>query len=59
MLDEREGNVTKDEQHLAFNRQHPLKKIAIVAAGPIMNFIIAIGLFWVLFMVKLGGLQLG
>ncbi|OLF39409.1 RIP metalloprotease RseP [Psychrobacter sp. Cmf 22.2] len=50
MLDEREGEVPKDELHLAFNRQHPLKKIAIVAAGPIMNFIIAIALFWVLFM---------
>lgn len=50
MLDEREGEVAKDELHLAFNRQHPLKKIAIVAAGPIMNFIIAIALFWVLFM---------
>ena len=50
MLDEREGEVAKDELHLAFNRQHPLKKIAIVAAGPIMNFIIAIVLFWVLFM---------
>ncbi len=50
MLDEREGEVAKEELHLAFNRQHPLKKIAIVAAGPIMNFIIAIALFWVLFM---------
>ena len=50
MLDEREGEVAEHEQHLAFNRQHPLKKIAIVAAGPIMNFIIAIALFWVLFM---------
>ncbi|MGO2997119.1 MAG: RIP metalloprotease RseP [Moraxellaceae bacterium] len=50
MLDEREGEVAEDEQHLAFNHQHPLKKIAIVAAGPIMNFIIAIALFWVLFM---------
>ena len=50
MLDEREGEVAKEEQHLAFNRQHPLKKIAIVAAGPIMNFVIAIVLFWVLFM---------
>ncbi|WP_367103554.1 RIP metalloprotease RseP [uncultured Psychrobacter sp.] len=49
MLDEREGEVAKDEQHLAFNRQHPIKKIAIVAAGPIMNFLIAIALFWVLF----------
>ncbi|WP_289049587.1 RIP metalloprotease RseP [uncultured Psychrobacter sp.] len=50
MLDEREGEVAADELHLAFNRQHPLKKIAVVAAGPIMNFVIAIALFWVLFM---------
>ena len=50
MLDEREGEVAKNEQHLAFNRQHPLKKIAIVAAGPLMNFLIAIALFWVLFL---------
>lgn len=50
MLDEREGEVAAHEQHLAFNRQHPLKKIAVVAAGPLMNFIIAIALFWVLFM---------
>ena len=50
MLDEREGEVAAEELHLAFNRQHPLKKIAVVAAGPIMNFVIAIVLFWVLFM---------
>lgn len=50
MLDEREGEVADAEKHLAFNRQHPLKKIAIVAAGPLMNFLIAIGLFWVLFL---------
>ncbi len=51
MLDEREGEVAEKEKHLAFNNQHPLKKIAIVAAGPVMNFIIAIALFWVLFLV--------
>ncbi|WP_432481885.1 RIP metalloprotease RseP [Moraxella sp. ZY200743] len=50
MLDEREVEVVQHERHLAFNNQHPLKKIAIVAAGPLMNFIIAIGLFFVLFM---------
>ena len=50
MLDEREGEVAADELHLAFNRQHPLKKIAVVAAGPIRNFVIAIAVFWVLFM---------
>lgn len=50
MLDEREGSVADDEKHLAFNNQHPLKKMAIVLAGPLMNFIIAFGLFFVLFM---------
>lgn len=50
MLDEREAEVSEHEKHLAFNNQHPLKKIAIVAAGPLMNFLIAIGLFFVLFL---------
>lgn len=50
MLDETEGAVADAERQLAFNNQHPLKKIAIVAAGPLMNFIIAIVLFFVLFM---------
>ncbi|GAF60557.1 LOW QUALITY PROTEIN: intramembrane protease RasP/YluC [Psychrobacter sp. JCM 18903] len=50
MLDEREGEVAKAEQHLAFNRQHPLKKIAIVAAGPIMNLSLLLHCFGVLFM---------
>lgn len=50
MLDEREAEVAEHERHLAFNNQHPLKKIAIVIAGPMMNFIIAIFLYWLLLM---------
>ncbi len=50
MLDSREIKVAEHEKHLDFNNQHPLKKIAIVLAGPLMNFVIAIVLFWVLFM---------
>ncbi|MDO4895306.1 RIP metalloprotease RseP [Moraxella sp.] len=50
MLDEREGEVAESEKHLAFNNTHPLKKIAIVIAGPVMNFLIAIALFFVLFL---------
>lgn len=49
MLDEREGEVNPKERHLAFNTQKPLKKIAIVAAGPVMNLLIAIFLYWLLF----------
>ncbi|WP_294033296.1 RIP metalloprotease RseP [uncultured Moraxella sp.] len=50
MLDERAEPVPDALKSVAFNTQHPLKKIAIVAAGPVMNFIIAIVLFWVLFL---------
>lgn len=50
MLDGRQESVADELKSVAFNHQHPLKKIAIVAAGPVMNFLIAIGLFWVLFL---------
>ncbi len=50
MLDEREGNVAVADLPYAFNRQHPWKRIAIVAAGPLINLIFAVLLFWVLFL---------
>lgn len=48
MLDEREGNVAVEDLPYAFNRQSPLKRIAIVAAGPLINLVFAVFLFWVL-----------
>ena len=47
MLDEREsqGNIPADDLPRAFNRQSVGKRIAIVAAGPVANFILAIVLF--------------
>ncbi len=51
MLDEREGEVPDEELHLAFNRQSLSKRIAIVAAGPIANFIFAIFAYWLMFIV--------
>lgn len=50
MLDEREENVAEEDLPYAFNRQPPWKRIAIVAAGPLINLIFAILLFWVLFL---------
>ncbi|MDM1243995.1 RIP metalloprotease RseP [Acinetobacter indicus] len=50
MLDEREGNVAEEDRPFAFNRQHPWKRIAIVAAGPLINLVFAIVLFWILFL---------
>ncbi|OTG82653.1 RIP metalloprotease RseP [Acinetobacter sp. ANC 5054] len=50
MLDEREGNVAEADLPKAFNRQHPWKRIAIVAAGPLINLVLAVVLFWILFL---------
>jgi regulator of sigma E protease len=49
MLDEREGEVAEDELNYAFNRQTPVKRIAIAAAGPIANFLFAIFAYWCMF----------
>ncbi len=46
MLDEDEGDVPPEEASRAFNRQPPLARMAIVAAGPAANFLLAIILYW-------------
>jgi len=51
MLDEGEGPVPENELHLAFNRQPFYKKALVVLAGPAANFILAIYLYWALFVV--------
>lgn len=45
MVDTREGNVSEADLPYAFDRQHPLKRIAIVVAGPLTNLILAILLY--------------
>ncbi|WHI52514.1 RIP metalloprotease RseP [Microbulbifer sp. MLAF003] len=50
MLDEREGNVASHELDHAFNRKSVWARMAIAAAGPAANFLLAIVLFWVVFM---------
>ncbi|MFT0476418.1 sigma E protease regulator RseP [Pseudomonas antarctica] len=50
MLDEREGEVPADQLDQTFNRKTVRQRIAIVAAGPIANFLLAIVFFWVLAM---------
>jgi regulator of sigma E protease len=47
-LDEREDSVAPDQQAYTFNRQPLGKRAIIVAAGPIANFLLAIGLLWIL-----------
>lgn len=55
MLDEREGEVAADEVHRAFNRQPVGRRFAIVAAGPLFNFIFAVFAYWVTFIVGVEG----
>lgn len=56
MLDEREGDVSASELHCAFNRKTVWQRFAIVAAGPLANFIAAIVLYWALFMNGMPGM---
>ncbi|NKB61150.1 MAG: RIP metalloprotease RseP [Gammaproteobacteria bacterium] len=49
MLDEREGDVPESEQNQAFNRKSLSARSAIVAAGPIFNFLFAIVAIWFVF----------
>ncbi len=57
MLDEREGVVEKHELHRAFNRQPVLRRMAIVVAGPVANLLLAIILYWGMFMHGVPGLK--
>ncbi len=50
MLDEREAPVPDELLSQAFNRKSVGARAAIVAAGPLANFLLAILLFWGLFM---------
>lgn len=51
MLDENEGPVAEVDLPVAFNRQPLYKKIAVVAAGPLTNFIFAFILYWLIFII--------
>ncbi|MBB5209944.1 RIP metalloprotease RseP [Microbulbifer hydrolyticus] len=50
MLDEREGTVAPAELDQAFNRKSVWQRMAIAAAGPAANFLLAIVLFWGVFL---------
>lgn len=56
MLDEREGTVSPDSVHRAFNRQTVWKRFFIVIAGPIANLVLAFALYWLIFLQGIPGL---
>ncbi len=64
MLDERElkdegtpHSYSETDLQRAFNRQNVSKRIAIVLAGPVANLLLAIVLYWGLFMLGVTGMR--
>lgn len=56
MLDETEGAVAAKDLPYSFNRQSVAKRIAIVIAGPLFNFIFAIVALWLMFIIGMESL---
>jgi regulator of sigma E protease len=57
MLDEREGDVPAADLDRAFNRQSVYRRMAIVVAGPLFNFLFAIFAYWLMFMIGVAGVK--
>lgn len=57
MLDEREGEVLPEERDRAFNYKPIGKRIAIVIAGPLFNFIFAVFAYWLIFAAGVTGMK--
>lgn len=57
MVDEREGDVSSEDLPYAFTRKPLWARTAIVAAGPIFNLVLAIILYWVVFMLGETGMR--
>ncbi len=57
MLDEREGGVAVRDLPRAFNRQNVWARILIVLAGPFANFLLALLIYWALFIAGLPGVK--
>jgi regulator of sigma E protease len=55
MLDEREGPVLPADRARAFNTQPLSRRFAIVAAGPFANFLLALLVYWLMFMAGVTG----
>jgi len=56
MLDEREFPVADSEKHRAFNQKPLWARAAVVIAGPMANFLLAIVAYWVVMMIGISGI---
>ena len=56
MVDEREGEVLSEDLPFAFTQKTVWQRMAIVLAGPAANFLLAILIYWVLFLQGVTGI---
>jgi len=56
MLDEREGTVLTHERHRAFNQKPLWARTAVVIAGPLANFILAVVAYWIVMLMGISGI---
>lgn len=57
MLDERVEAVAPEMRHYAFNNKTVGQRAAVIAAGPIANFIFAIFAYWLVFIIGVPGVR--
>lgn len=57
MVDEQEGEVAEEDLPQAFNRQRLGVRAAVVAAGPVANFLFAIAAYWLVFVLGISGMK--
>lgn len=57
MLDERAEPVVPELRHYAFNNKTVGQRAAIIAAGPIANFLFAIFAYWLVFIIGVPGVR--
>ncbi|MDH3769011.1 MAG: RIP metalloprotease RseP, partial [Gammaproteobacteria bacterium] len=51
MLDERDCVVAPEDKQSAFNNKPIATRLAVLAAGPLFNFLFAIVIYWITFMI--------
>lgn len=56
MVDEREGNVSAADLPHAFTRKSVWQRMAVVAAGPLANFLLAILVYWIVYSMGVSGI---
>jgi len=57
MLDERVDSVAPGERHRSFNQKPLWARTAVVIAGPLANFLLAIAAYWLVFLIGISGIS--